>query len=298
MHPNPFHGRRWRHLVLGLFIGALVGVATAVPTAGAAVTVPYQLASDLPYRDSASAPDDYARERCTLDVYAPTGEHNLPVVVWFHGGGLTAGAKAIPEHLKEQRIVVIAANYRLLPRATISDCIDDAAAAVAWAFQHAEQYGGNRRLIFVAGHSAGGYLAAMVTMDAHWLAGHGVAAADLAGLFDISGQCITHFALRESRGQPATQAVVDQFAPLYFVRKELPPILLVTGDRELELFGRYEENAYFWRMLKLAGHPRVILHELQGFDHGGVGEPAQALILRYLREFAAERGEAKAGAGL
>jgi hypothetical protein len=56
--------------------------------------------------------------------------------------------------------------------------------------------------------------------------------------------------------------------------------LLITGDRELELLGRYEENAYFLRMMKLVGHKQTSLCELQGFNHGNMPEPAFALLLR------------------
>ena len=61
-------------------------------------------------------------------------------------------------------------------------------------------------------------------------------------------------------------------------------MLLVTGDREKELYGRYEENAYFWRMLKLVRHPDVTLHELQGFDHAGMAEPAMPLLVQFVKD--------------
>ena len=63
----------------------------------------------------------------------------------------------------------------------------------------------------------------------------------------------------------------------------LPPMLLITGDRELELLGRYEENAYMLRMMKLAGHKQTTLYELQGFDHGGMAEPAFPLLLKEVK---------------
>jgi hypothetical protein len=56
-----------------------------------------------------------------------------------------------------------------------------------------------------------------------------------------------------------------------------------TG-RELELMGRYEENAYFWRMLKLTGARDVSFHELHGFAHGGMAEPAMPLLLNFVEE--------------
>lgn len=50
------------------------------------------------------------------------------------------------------------------------------------------------------------------------------------------------------------------------------------------MLGRYEENAYMWRMLKLAGHPDVTLYELDGFNHGGMKHPAEFLLLKYIRK--------------
>ena len=58
--------------------------------------------------------------------------------------------------------------------------------------------------------------------------------------------------------------LIDKYAPLYHVRPDAPPIVLTTGDRDLELLGRYEENAYFWRMMKVAGHKASEIHEFKG----------------------------------
>ena len=66
-------------------------------------------------------------------------------------------------------------------------------------------------------------------------------------------------------------------------------MLLITGDREMELYGRYEENAYLLRMMKLAGHKRTTLYELQGFDHGGMAEPAFSLLLKEVAAITKEK---------
>ena len=68
-------------------------------------------------------------------------------------------------------------------------------------------------------------------------------------------------------------------------RHDAPPILLVTGDREKEMLGPYEENAYCMRMLKLVGHKDVTLYELQGYGHNMV-EPALKPMLEWLRNHA------------
>ena len=131
----------------------------------------YNQVNDIPYRE---ASEGYAKERCKLDVYYPTNETDAPVVVWFHGGGIEGGEKHIDPQLKNSGLVVVAANYRLLPKAPIDDILDDAAAAVAWTYKNIAKYNGSRRKIFVAGHSAGGYLLDLIGLDKRWLAKYGV----------------------------------------------------------------------------------------------------------------------------
>lgn len=251
--------------------------------------ITYETLKDIPYRDKKDkALDAYMQERCKLDLYYPKGQKGFATIVWFHGGGLQGGEKELPEPLKNQGFAILGVNYRLYPKIKGPGYIDDTAAAVAWAFRHIAEYGGDPNLIFVGGHSAGGYLSSMVGMDKHWLAAYGIDANRIAALFPMSGHSITHFTQRQERNMPGTQAVVDSLAPLYHVRKDLPPMVLVTGDRELELLGRYEENAYLWRMMKLVGHERTYLHELDGFDHGSMLAPSQQLIVRYLKQFVEE----------
>jgi acetyl esterase/lipase len=245
----------------------------------------YQQVNDIPYTESTDA---YAQERCKLDVYYPEGQKDAPVVVWFHGGGIEGGNKHIDQELRNSGLVVVAANYRLLPKAHIDDILDDAAAAVAWTYKNIEKYGGSHRKIFVAGHSAGGYLLDIIGLDKRWLAKYGVDADSLAALVPFSGQCVTHYNIRKQQGIPPLQATIDQYAPLTYVRPDAPPIVIISGDRELELFGRYEEQVYFWRMLKLAGHKDVTLYEMQGYDHGSMPQPAYKILKDHIRRLTAK----------
>ena len=245
----------------------------------------YNQVNDIPYREAAKG---YAHERCKLDVYYPTNSQDAPVVVWFHGGGIEGGEKHIDPQLKNSGLVVVAANYRLLPKAPIDDILDDAAAAVAWTYKNIAKYNGSSRKIFVAGHSAGGYLLDIIGQDKRWLAKYGVDADSLAALVPFSGQCITHYNIRKQQGIPPLQATIDQYAPLTYVRPDAPPIVIISGDRELELFGRYEEQAYFWRMLKLVGHKDVTLYEMQGYDHGAMPFPAYKILKDHIRRITAK----------
>lgn len=241
----------------------------------------YRLTTEILYREAKDSPAE-VHQRCRLDVYTPATKKGFPTVIWLHGGGLTAGERFIPMPLRNQGLGVVAANYRLSPGVKSPVFIEDAAAAVAWTFKHIADFGGDPKRIFVSGHSAGAYLALMVGLDKKWLAQHDVNANDVAGLIPLSPQVITHFAIREEHGMDEKQPVIDDLAPLFHVRRDAPPTLLITGDREKELLGRYEENAYFWRMMKLTGHKDVTLHELDGFDHGKMPEPAFPLLLKFV----------------
>jgi acetyl esterase/lipase len=245
----------------------------------------YREWKDIPYYDeTARRQDAYLAERCVLDIYCPpAGTGDFATVVWFHGGGLTDGSKSVPEALKEQGLAVVAVNYRLSPKVKCSACIEDAAAAVAWVFRNIAGYGGHPEAVFVAGHSAGGYLTFMIGLDKRWLNVHNTDADRIAGLIPMSGHTITHMTVRKERGISDTQPVVDEYAPLYHVRPDAPPMLLMTGDRELEMLGRYEENAYLLRMMKLAGHSNTALYEFDGYGHDML-LPGCPLLVRFVRE--------------
>jgi len=106
----------------------------------------------------------------------------------------------------------------------------------------------------------------------------------IAMLIPFSGHCITHMTIRKERGISDKQPIVDEFAPLFHVRAEAPPLILITGDRELEMLGRYEENAYMMRMMKIAGHTKTKLYELDSFDHGGMASPAYEILLDEIKK--------------
>ena len=231
------------------------------------------------YDENTNNQDVYINSQCTLDIYFPENQKDFATIIWFHGGGLTKGEKKIPKALMNKGFAVVGVEYRLSPKVSAPSYIEDAAAAVSWVFKNIEKYGGNKKLIFISGHSAGAYLGTIITMDKSYLAKYNIDPMEIAGLISFSGQVITHFTIRKEQGIKSTQPSIDNYAPINFVRAETPPILLITGDREMELLGRYEENAYFLRMMKLNNNKNSRLYELQGFDHSGMAEPAFPLLI-------------------
>jgi len=235
---------------------------------------------DVSYYADSMNTDEYIKSRCKLDIRYPENTKEFNTVVWFHGGGLKNGNKYFPEALMNADLCIISVNYRLSPKVKAPTYIEDAAAAVAWVFNNIESYGGNSDKIFVSGHSAGGYLALMLGLDKQWLNNFNVDADNIAGMISLSGQTATHFTVREERGLPKFKTIVDELSPLNQARENAPPLLLITGDRNIDSPTRYEENLYLERLMKTEGHTETQLFEIQGFGHNGMHNPGIKLLIK------------------
>ena len=236
----------------------------------------YNFVQNVSYT-SADEQDDYRKERCVLDIYYPETDKGFATLVWFHGGGLEKGNKNLLDGFRRQGFAVVSVNYRLFPQCKCPDYIDDAAMAVAWTFENIEKYGGNKDQIYVSGHSAGGYLTLMVTLAKEYMEKYGADADKIAKAYPVSGQTVTHYTIRKERGLPDGLPVIDEYAPMTHAGRGGAPLVLISGDRNLEMLARYEENAHLQALLKNFGHDSV-LYEMQGFNHRTVTAPASALI--------------------
>jgi len=132
--------------------------------------------------------------RQRLDVYRPLGTApagGWPVVVFFYGGSWNSGERGdyrfLGEALSAHGVLTLVADYRLYPEVRYPDFVEDSAQAVAFGLDHAAQWDGDPKRVFVMGHSAGGYNAAMVALDARWLAATRHAPQDLAGWIGLAG---------------------------------------------------------------------------------------------------------------
>lgn len=227
--------------------------------------------------------DPYRKERCVLDIYYPDTDKGFATLVWFHGGGLEGGNKELLEGFRRQGFAVVSVNYRLFPRCKCPDYIEDAAMAVAWTFDNIEKYGGTPEHIYVSGHSAGGYLTLMVALAKEYMAKYGADADKIAKAYPVSGQTVTHYTIRKERALPDGIPVIDEFAPMTHAARGGAPMILISGDRNLEMLARYEENSHLQALLKNFGHDSV-LYEMQGFGHVSVLAPAVSLISADIRK--------------
>ncbi|MBC7648775.1 MAG: alpha/beta hydrolase, partial [Vitreoscilla sp.] len=149
---------------------ALLTACSAVDVLNATVpTDTYRNFSDLPYGN---------QPRQKLDAYLPNQaktDKTLPMVVFFYGGSWSTGDRAdyrfVGEALASQGIIALVADYRLSPEVRYPVFLQDCALAMRWAFDNAQKYGADPARIFVMGHSAGAYNAAMMALDKRWLGG-------------------------------------------------------------------------------------------------------------------------------
>lgn len=214
---------------------ALLSACSAVDILNA--TVPsdtYQRTDGLTY-----GPD----VRQKLDVYRPKNlpaGRVAPMVVFFYGGSWSSGERAdyrfVGEALASAGIVTVVADYGLSPQVRYPVFVQDSALAVRWAFDHAAEFGASPERIFVMGHSAGAYNAAMVALDKRWLAAVGLAPSRLAGWIGLAGPYdflpIVDPQTRIAFEWPATPADSQPINHLAEVSGSYPPALLLAPSED------------------------------------------------------------------
>lgn len=229
---SPFRWLRrltvWRCLST-VAIGIVVGACSPLDVVNSvSQSDHYELIPSIAYGDL---------ERQTLDVYAPrVTDGSSPLVVYFYGGGWRKGDKDhfefVASSLTKSGYVVVIADYRRYPDVVFPAFVEDGAQAVAWAVANASRYGADTSRLFLMGHSAGAHTAALLSLDAHYLAAHEIDTKDITGFIGLSGPYdflpITSSYLLELF--PEETRAASQ--PINFVTADAPPALLIhgTGD--------------------------------------------------------------------
>ena len=227
-----------------------------------------RMIADIPYR----AVGDRSTARCALDLHLPAGVLKPALVIWMHGGSMTSGDKAdefnrkIGAGLCRLGFAVAMVNYRLSPGAKFPAYVEDAAAAVRWAVKNAESHGIDASRIYLAGHSAGGYLALLAALDLQFF-GKDKA---IKGIISISGQTVTHTTVLGERGAVGGAIVVDEAAPLYHAHSTPLRILLLAADQDVP--GRVEENQLLEATLRKLGSKHVVFKIIPDRDHMSILE--------------------------
>jgi acetyl esterase/lipase len=252
-----------------------VGVAAAMAVAVAAhAQAPREgkVTTDLDYVPTA----EYPNKKDRLDVYAPAGARGAPVVVSIHGGALREGDKSkeafVGQLLAQAGFVAVVISYRLTPDVSHPAHVEDAAHAVAWTRTHAAEYGGDPRKLFVIGHSAGAYLAALLALDPKYLAAYQMAPKDLAGIVPVSAFFyVDRTGVAPDRPKDVwgtDPAIWKAASPAAYVRKDVPPMLLLYADGDADW--RRQQQADFQADMKKAGASSVEMRMITGRDHSSI----------------------------
>ncbi|MDP2032926.1 MAG: alpha/beta hydrolase [Polaromonas sp.] len=228
-------------------------------------------------------------QACTLDIAygASPGEKldvfpaatatpgGAPVMVFIHGGYWRSLDKSdhsfLAQAFTDAGACVVMPNYDLCPAVTIPDIALQMVAALDWTWRNIARFGGNPGRITVAGHSAGGHLAAMV-LACEWKKHAADLPADLAknalsvsGLYELESVMHTPFLKDSLRLTPAQ---VAQASPAWFPAPKRGVLYTVAGADESEEFLRH--NA----LIERAWGPKVVpvREALLGLNHFSIVE--------------------------
>jgi len=282
-----------------LFVAFCLALLFTIPICGAEA----KITKDILYKTGSDL-TAYEQERCKLDLYLPA-KPGFPTLVWFHGGGLKTGdadmefTRKIAQSLVDADIGFVIVHYRYSPKVTYPAYVEDAAASFAWTVRNIEKHGGDPKKVFLGGHSAGGYLTAIVGLDPKRLKEFGLPLESVAGMIPVSGQMLTHYTIREERKLDKYNVIADEAAPIYHTRKDTPPMLVLYADKDMAT--REEENVYFVSTMKAAGNKRVQGVLVKDRDHGSIArnianadDPARLAIVKFITEVSQERESTKA----
>lgn len=241
-----------------------------------------------------------------LDIFPPQGgSGKAPVVLFLYGGRWQSGSRDeyafVGRRLAEAGILTLVADYRLFPQARFPDFVDDAAQAVQWARRNAAGHGGDPERIFLAGHSAGAHIVALLATDPRYLARIDMRPDALAGVIGIAGPYdflpLTDRDLQDIFG-PEPDWPESQ--PVNFVDGDEPPFLLLHGTGDLLVWLRNSERLHArleaanipseLRRYPGVGHIRI----LSAFRYPALGETAQDLI-RFVTAGPSGQGAAAGG---
>ncbi len=206
---------------------------------------------NLVYRDG----DEEDLGKHKLDIYSRKGQTNEPVVFFIHGGSWKSGDRSLYAALGNRYslagFVTVVPSYRLAPKHAHPAQIEDVAAAFAWTVQHISEYGGDSNRIYVAGHSAGGHLAALLALDESYLAVYHLSTKLVHGVLALSG--VYNLTMGESQESVFGKdpEIRRKASPLFHIKAGAPPFLVTFC--QWDYFSLPAQARQFHRALQKAG---------------------------------------------
>lgn len=235
---------------------------------------------------------NYENNKDKLDLYLPEGQRRFPVIISIHGGALIEGDKKGQGHIGQRfasaGFATVIINYRLSPSVSHPAHVQDVAAAIAWVKHHIAKYGGDPNAIFVIGHSAGAYLAALVALDNKYLSAHKLSPRDIRGIVPVSAfYYVDQVAPNRPKYVWGTEmATWLEASPARHLRSDAPPILMIYADGDDEWRRQQnEEMAKAWRQV---GHQDVTVKQIASRNHLTIwskiadGDEVSSLIIAFI----------------
>ncbi len=186
-------------------------------------------------------------DRQTLDVYLPADAKDLPVMIWIHGGGWRAGSKSNvqvkPQAFVDKGFIFVSVEYRLVPEVTVKEMAGDIAAAIKFVHARVGNHGGNPEQLFVAGHSAGAHLAALVCTDESYLQAQGLSLANIRGCIPVDTAAYDVNRQIESLGPLRARTYTTAFGTDETIRTDLSPIVHVKKAHDENQVGADSSSA-------------------------------------------------------
>lgn len=251
-----------RFLMAAASVG-LLSACSAADLLNATITRDgYRVHRDLAY-------GGHPRQR--LDLYVPDQAKDAPVIVFYYGGSWQKGSKDdyrfLGQAFASRGFITAVADYRLYPEARFPAFVEDGALAFAYVHREVASFNGDPSRMFVAGHSAGAYIAMKVGGDPRYLRDAGASRAWVKGIIGIAGP-YDFLPFTDDDIKAIFSTVPDRDSqPINHLIRPMPPVLLATGDEDDTVDPRNSERVY--DKLKSWGSP-VIMHVYPGTAHIGI----------------------------
>ncbi len=279
--------------LVGLLL-SLLGLVIALSIANIVV---YVLLWDIPwlrlfsaqhdvevFRDIPYVPESDDRKH-RLDLYRPRHKKHYPTVIFLHGGWWTSGDKNyfaaftglygnVGSALARRGIGAVIPNYRLAPAVPFAGMVADAAKAVRWTQRRIADYDGNPRQLFVAGHDAGGQMAALFAADKRLLRDANVDLNDILGfvpmsaVYDLEVMLTCMDAVFNDNNTRAAFGrephSLSRWSPAMHLRLGTPPMLLLTAENDTECLQRQAQAAKK-KLDELNSKPKAAV--IKGYSH-------------------------------
>ena len=185
--------------------------------------------------------------RQKLDIYVPDNlSAPAPVIVFFYGGSWQNGDKSeyrfVGQAYASKGYIAVLANYRLYPEVSYPVFVQDGALATVWTHTHINEYGGDNKNLFVSGHSAGGYIAAMLTINEHFMNDAGGKRSWISGMIGLAGP-YDFLPMTDPKIIALFSTATDvDTQPISYVKSGVPPMLLLSGDADKDVYLKNSKN--------------------------------------------------------